>query len=123
MTEQELNEKLVRWVCPKARISRGEFGSEFIPSGKPFRTHQIDAKPVPHYTRSLDDCFRDLIPRVDIEATRDLDIQFTHREDKPDNVWQVVISSGGINMGVGEGSPSLGLCVAINNFLSNLVKL
>lgn len=30
---------------------------EYIPSGKPWRTHQVDAKPMPHFTTSPDACY------------------------------------------------------------------
>ena len=42
-------------LYPKADVRYGDWDTyhayaEFIPSGKPWKTHSIDAKPIPHFT-------------------------------------------------------------------------
>ena len=57
ITEQEINEALAGWLGWKLHYQEWDDTKEFpyyIPSGKPWRTHKIDSKPVPKFTRSLD---------------------------------------------------------------------
>ena len=52
--ESERNAEALMLLCPKAKIHYGDWDTdhsygEFIPSGKPWKTHAIDAKPVPNF--------------------------------------------------------------------------
>ena len=57
-------------VCyPKCKIHYAEWDDghkypEFIPSGKPLRTHAIDLRPVPQFTKDIGVCFAILIPEM-----------------------------------------------------------
>lgn len=62
---KELNIKIAEWLGYK--IFYEEWDSEhkspmFIPSGKPKRTHMIDAIPVPNFTDSMDACIKWIVP-------------------------------------------------------------
>jgi len=37
----------------------------YIPSGKPWRTHRIDAKIIPYFTFSFDACIKWIVPKLD----------------------------------------------------------
>lgn len=50
---------------------------EYIPSGKPWRTHQIDARPIPCFTLSLDACVGYLVPKIR-ETHNDLRVVWTY---------------------------------------------
>ena len=57
MTEQEINEKLAKWLDWELHYHDWDNMREFpyyIPSGKPWRTHQIDSRPLPRFARFLD---------------------------------------------------------------------
>jgi len=63
---KELNERLAKAVGIK-KIYYEEWDTEhscpmFIPSGKPWRTHQIDAMPVPKFYLSVDTCIKLIYP-------------------------------------------------------------
>lgn len=69
-TEQELNIKLATHFLGIKKIYYGDWDEDkispmFIPSSKPWRTHSIDAIPVPNFTSSLDACFRWLTPKIE----------------------------------------------------------
>jgi hypothetical protein len=83
-----LNEKLIKWLYPKARVRHGDFYSEFIPSGKPWRTHMIDAQEVPNFTTSLDACFKWLIPKL---TRRCIDPEIIYDHDM--DYWQITLKN------------------------------
>jgi len=72
MTDQEKREldvKLATHFWGIKKIYYGEWDEDkswplYIPSGKPWRTHKIDAKPIPRFTDSLDACFQLLVPKL-----------------------------------------------------------
>lgn len=55
----------------------------YIPSGKPRRTHSIDARPVPWFTRSMDAAF--LI--VDHLRTKNIGVELTIYPDGKADCW------------------------------------
>lgn len=76
--EIALNEKLLKFVYPKARLRYKDedgldlFTPEYIASGKSFRTHMIDAKPIPAFTRDLNACFILLVPKIELDQCNEL---------------------------------------------------
>ena len=68
-SEQELNIKLATHLLGIKKIYYSEWDTDksyplYIPSGKPWRTHQIDAARVPDFTQSLNACFKLLLPKI-----------------------------------------------------------
>ena len=123
MTDQEkqkLNEKLaVRFLGIK-KIFYGEWDSDkswpmYIPSGKPWRTHQIDARPVPQFTASLDACFKLLVPKL---LEKELSVSITvdvanslaiirDKFDKTPAIWRAAHRE----------HPELAFCLAIEKLI------
>jgi len=70
MTELEkIDLELFKACYPKCKIHYAEWDDghkypEFIPSGKPLRTHAIDLRPVPQFTKDIGVCFAILIPEM-----------------------------------------------------------
>ena len=49
----------------------------FIPSGKPWRTHQIDAMPVPKFYLSMDSCMKWIWNKIEEKTLYFMDIEIT----------------------------------------------
>ena len=70
MTElKKIDLELFKACYPKCKIHYAEWDDghkypEFIPSGKPLRTHAIDLRPVPQFTKDIGVCFAILIPEM-----------------------------------------------------------
>lgn len=70
--KQELNERLTRHFLGLRKIHYDEWDTEkqspmYIPSGKPWRTHRIDARPVPNFADpdyGIAYCFKLLVPQL-----------------------------------------------------------
>ena len=63
----ELNEKLAKWAGFKLHYNDWDEERQFpyfIPSGKPWRTHKIDSRPVPNFPEDLNACFKWLVPKL-----------------------------------------------------------
>ena len=72
-----LNEKIAKWLGFKLIYNDWDTEEEFpyfIPSGKPKRTHMIDAIPMPNFTESMDACIKFIVPKLDfINILKDID--------------------------------------------------
>lgn len=63
-----LNEKIAKWLGFKLIYNDWDTEEEFpyfIPSGKPKRTHMIDAIPMPNFTESMDACIKWIVSKID----------------------------------------------------------
>lgn len=73
MTDQEkrqLDIKLAKYFLNVKRVYYDEewdaehHNPMYIPSGKPWRTHEIDSRPIPRFTEYLDACIVLIMPRL-----------------------------------------------------------
>ena len=115
--EQKLNERLLKWVYPKARIRYNDeeglelFTPEYIASGKSFRTHMIDAKPVPRFTHDLHACFNHLIPKLDVMfltiSSKQTEAKLRKGDSLDSDSWWLAENQ----------NPALAICLAVEKLI------
>ena len=122
MTEEEkqrLNERLAIYFLGIKKIYYSEWDTDkhypmYIPSGKPWRTHQIDAKPIPNFldpNYGIASCFKWLVPKLDdwkLQKDDDAVIAGAWLDSKYENDR--------------NNNPALALCLAIEKLLPNDVN-
>ncbi len=112
----ELNEKLAKWAGFKLHYNDWDEERQFpyfIPSGKPWRTHKIDSRPVPNFPEDLNACFKWLVPKLKDKVDW---IQF-----ELDAGWICWLDLGEegqySNQQDGVETPALALCKAIEQLI------
>lgn len=122
--KQKLNEKLAREFLGVKKIYYSEWDEDktspmFIPSGKPWRTHQIDSCLIPRFTDSLDSCFQGLVRKLSKDSWDAIRFRET-----PDG-WVCQIYSDRLRVGYdGYGaSPSVALCLAVEKLIDRKVNV
>jgi len=116
--KEKLNNRLVESVGIK-KIHYEEWDTEhqipmFIPSGKPWRTHQIDAMPVPKLYLSMDACLTWLWPK----APAPIEIGNIKMDDGTKG-WCCKIGNSGW---VKAESMSLAFCLAADKYFIEVNK-
>lgn len=117
---QKLNEKLAIKFLGIKKVYYGEWDEDkvspmYIPSGKPWKTHQIDAVLMPRFTNSLDACFNWLVSKLQEKSEVVSLIAYEHSgycclithmlADEPHSE------------GKDESNPALALCLAIEKLI------
>jgi hypothetical protein len=124
MTEQELkelNERLAINVLNIKKIHYEEWDIDkqfpmYIPSGKPWRTHQIDARPIPNFTSSMDTCIKWIVPILKQDGV------FTILFDYITNgVHCSLLGDEKVSVEIGE-TESLAFCLAAIKYFSEVKK-
>lgn len=118
---EELNKKLLLWVNPKAKFHDTEYGSEFIASGKPYRTHSIDYRPLIPFTDSLDACFKWIVPKLEGIELKNVNIKRAGNLSGGYCSVRLFQGSRQYDSGIAE-TPSLALCLAIEKLIDSEVK-
>lgn len=136
--EQELNIRLATHFLGIKKIYYSEWDTDksspmCIPSGKPWRTHQIDARPVPCFTRDIDACFRVLVPKSKMDTLwiiNNLDsptpkieycFGFIRGKDNDLICWSRDLPEEDCLSPIAN-TPSLAVCYAIDKLLSHDVN-
>ncbi|KKL10661.1 hypothetical protein LCGC14_2553610 [marine sediment metagenome] len=120
MENEELNLKLAKWLGWKLHYQYYDEDKRFpyfIPSGKPWRTHKIDGRPLPNFTESLDDCFKWLMPKLVELGFDNVAVQFTWQKGYYGEGHCAHLFRNHIGKTAYANTPALALCKAVEKLI------
>jgi hypothetical protein len=116
----KLDLKLFTDLFPKVKIFYDEdWDTEhkspmYIPSGKPKRTHMIDAVLVPRFTTSIAACFTYLIPEMNRRG-------FTvYIRQERNNNWNCMFADSGATYDATDSQLTMAICLAADKAIKSM---